>query len=133
MRTVASIFYLFNAVLKKLYFFRAFIVRSQCVHREFTVRSLVFSAHLRSVRAHRSQWAHRVLNVCSQSVYVVFTVRSAFTYRSVRFHSFSFETPKLKDRSLQVTAKREQNSCVKGSELILHIKHHFTRNLIRRI
>lgn len=36
-----------------------------------------------------------------RSVYLALTVRSAFTYRSVHFHSFSFGTPRWKDRSQQ--------------------------------
>lgn len=65
-------------------------LRTSCAHSAFTVSSMC--VHLRSplrfVRAHRSQSAHRVPNVRSHSFYLVFTVRSAFTYRSVRFHLF---------------------------------------------
>lgn len=47
----------------------------------------------------------RAFTVRSPCVHKTFSVRSAFTYRSFRFLSFSFWTPEWKDRSLRFTAK----------------------------
>lgn len=77
-----------QSLKRSTFSFFSFTVQSQSAHHAFT------SAH---VRAHRSQSSRLALTVRSQSVHFTFTVRLAFTYLSVRFHSFSFGTPKMKE------------------------------------
>lgn len=81
-------------------------MRSPCANR-------VFTCAFRSVRAHTSQSDH-----------IALPIRSAFTYCSIRVHSFSFGTSK----SLQATQKK--NPCVKVESYFTHQKHHFYQNLI---
>lgn len=70
----------------------------------------------------RSPCAHRLFNCTPRfasfalTVHKTLIVRSAFIYRSLLFHSFSFETPKWKNRSFRVTRNLEKNTWVKVQE-----------------